>query len=76
MGGKEKKGRKREEGTGGEEWRGRGWEGKGEGKKGEGRGGEKGGVWRGPESGLPRVPRWLSAGLIVTMALFCIVCQI
>ena len=31
------------------------------GGEGEGRGGER--MWRGPESGLPRGPCWLSAGL-------------
>ena len=48
--------------------RGEGWDGR-EGKGGEGgregeregRGGER--MWRGPESGLPRGPCWLSAGL-------------
>ena len=48
----------------------RGWEGRKE-KEGrmEGRGKGKGGegkgerMWRGPESGLPRGPCWLSAGL-------------
>ena len=34
--------------------------GKGKGKGGEGKG-ER--IWRGPESGLPRGPCWLSAGL-------------
>jgi len=38
---------------------GRGWGGRGRGK--EKREGEE--MWRGPESGLPRGPRWLSAGL-------------
>jgi len=45
---------------------GRGWGGRGggrEGREGEGKGD---GMWRGPESGLPRGPRWLSAGLLVT----------
>ena len=45
----------RREGRGGKEKEGRGAEGKG-------KGGE--GMWRGPESGLPRGPRWLSAGLM------------
>jgi len=35
-----------------------------EGEK-EGRGGER--MWRGPESGLPRGPCWLSAGLNIAM---------
>ena len=34
--------------------------GKGKGKEGEGK---DEGKWRGPKSGLPRGPRWLSAGL-------------
>ena len=41
--------------------RGRGWGGRGK----EGRGGE--GMWRGPESGLPRGPRWLLAGLLASL---------
>ena len=52
---KEKEGRERKEG------RRRGWGGKGKG--GEGREGEREGMWRGPKSGLPRGPCWLSAGL-------------
>ena len=45
-----------------------GWEGRKGGKggsEGEGEGGEGKGdmMWRGPESGLPRGPCWLSAGL-------------
>jgi len=39
----------------------RGWRGRG---KGKGREGKEEGMWRRPESGLPRGPRWLSAGLI------------
>jgi len=27
-------------------------------------------MWRGPESGLPRGPRWLSAGLPVTCTFY------
>ena len=56
------------EGRGGKEKEGRGWgeEGDGrEGKGGEGKGGERERMWRGPESGLPRGPCWLSAGLLV-----------
>ena len=34
--------------------------GKGKGREREGKGE---GMWRGPKSGLPRGPRWLSAGL-------------
>ena len=37
--------------------------GRGKGKGGEGKG-ER--MWRGPESGLPRGPCWLSAGLLDT----------
>jgi len=40
-----------------------GWEGGGrELREGEGKGEE---MWRGPESGLPRGQRWLSAGLSI-----------
>ena len=37
------------------------------GREGEGEGGEGKGerMWRGPESGLPRGPCWLSAGLSI-----------
>ena len=36
-------------------------------------------MWRGPESGLPRGPRWLSAGLLKCslfriLALWCLLC--
>ena len=42
-----------------------GWDGR-EGKGGEGgREGEGDRMWRGPESGLPRGPCWLSAGLVI-----------
>ena len=51
MGGKEKEGRV-------------GGRGKGKGKGGEGKG-ER--MWRGPESGLPRGPCWLSAGLVMLL---------
>jgi len=52
-----------EGGAEGEEERGRWWGGRGNGKGGQ-LGKERGkGMWRGPESGLPRGPRWLSAGL-------------
>jgi len=39
-------------------------EGEGKGREGEGKREE---IWRGPESGLPRGPRWLSAGLHIAM---------
>ena len=55
MGGKEKEGR--------EEGRGEGGEGGGKKKGGKGK---AEGMWRGPESGLLRGPRWLSAGLTST----------
>ena len=58
------------EGRGGKEKEGRGW-GRGGGWDGrQGKGGEGGRegkgerMWRGPESGLPRGPCWLSAGLV------------
>ena len=65
------KGREGREGKGGKGWgRGGGWdgrEGKGgeSGREGKGKGGEGKGerMWRGPESGLPRGPGWLSAAL-------------
>jgi len=43
-------------------------EGGGESGEGVGREGERAGMWRGPESGLPRGPRWLSAGLVCAYA--------
>jgi len=55
MGGKEKEGRE-----GRRDREGLGGRGEGEGREGERKGEE---MWRGPESGLPRGPRWLSAGL-------------
>ena len=69
------KGREGREGKGGKGWgRGGGWDGT-EGKGGEGgregewRGGKGERMWRGPESGLPRGPCWLSAGLQVCTCL-------
>ena len=59
---KKREGRKkraRDEGGEGD-GRGRGWRGRGKGKGGEGKGE---GIWRGPETGMPRGPHWLSAGL-------------
>ena len=45
-----------------------GREGGREGREGEGKGK---GMWRGPECGLPRGPRWLSAGLAVPVVVCC-----
>jgi len=61
MGGKEKEGREREE------LRERvGREGERKGREGEGK---KEGMWRGPETGLPRGrARWLSAGLLLIVS--------
>ena len=58
------KGREGREGDGGEEGDGMGGKQK-EGREGEGewREGKGERMWRGPESGLPRGPCWLSAGL-------------
>ena len=39
----------------------------GEGREGEGK---EEGMWRGPESGLPRNPRWLSAGLTLSYHIY------
>ena len=65
------KGREGREGKGGQGWGGeRGRMGR-EGKDGEGDGEGRGkgeGMWRGPESGLSRGPRWLSAGLTADFA--------
>ena len=67
------KGREGREGKGGKgvgEWRGMGWEGRKRrgGWEGGGRGREGKGerMWRAPESGLPRGPCWLSAGLVIS----------
>jgi len=44
-------------------WQGRGGEGGGS----PGREGKREGMWMGPESGLPRGPRWLLVGLVGTV---------
>ena len=78
------KGREGREGKGGKGlgerkgmgWEGRkmrgGWEGGGRGREGKG---DR--MWRGPESGLPRGPCWLSAGLSeITLVYLCLAVSI